>query len=180
MEGVCLLTGRGPAAHVSFCSWSTGAQEGLHRAHSSSHHQPEEPAGAEALARPKGTHDLPAGGSPPSEPTEKVQHLPGIGSSDNASLPPGHQVVMQDYKNEVKVFFSSDEQLAAEVEFILKSAEKQQELEEQMVNCSLAGQNKTTAAAKVSSFYEEEEEGAYYVKQTGEKEEDYIDLKEIK
>ncbi|XP_075902222.1 condensin-2 complex subunit D3 isoform X3 [Nelusetta ayraudi] len=58
------------------------------------------------------------------------------------------QVVMQDYRNEVKVFFSSDEQLAAEVEFILKSAEKQRELEEQMVNCSLAGQSKTTPAAK--------------------------------
>lgn len=57
---------------------------------------------------------------------------------------------MQDYRNEVKVFFSSDEQLAAEVEFILKSAEKQRELEEQMVNCSLAGQSKTTPAAKVS------------------------------
>lgn len=59
---------------------------------------------------------------------------------------------MQDYRNEVKVFFSSDEQLAAEVEFILKSAEKQRELEEQMINCSLAGQSKTTPAAKVSSF----------------------------
>lgn len=67
-------------------------------------------------------------------------------------LPPHHQVVMQDYRNEVKVFFSSDEQLAAEVEFILTSAEKQRELEEQMVNCSLAGQGNTTPAAKVSSF----------------------------
>lgn len=75
-----------------------------------------------------------------------------MSSSDGASLTPHHQVVMQDYKNEVKVVFSSDEQLAAEVEFILKLAEKQQELEEQMVNCSLAVQNKTTAAAKVSSF----------------------------
>lgn len=56
---------------------------------------------------------------------------------------------MQDYKNEVKVVFSSDEQLAAEVEYILKSAETNAELEEQMVNCSLVGQNKTTAAAKV-------------------------------
>lgn len=60
---------------------------------------------------------------------------------------------MQDYRNEVKEFFSSDEQLAAEVEFILKSAEKQQELEEQMSNCSLAAENKT-AASKVSSFYD--------------------------
>lgn len=163
-SGRGLLTGGGPAAHISFRWWSTGPQEGIHRAHGSSHHQPEEPAGAEALARPQGTHDLPAGGSLPSEPTEKVKQLPGISSSDGASLTPHYQVVMQDYKNEVKVVFSSDEQLAAEVEFILKLAEKQQELGEQMVNCSLAVQNKTTAAAEVSSFYEDEE-GAYYIRQ---------------
>lgn len=155
------MTGEGPAAYVSFRWWSTGPQEGLHRAHGSSHHQPEEPAGAEALASSQGAHGLLAGWSPQTKPTEKIQHLPAISWSDNACPPPRHQVVMQDYKNEVKVFFSSDEQLAAEVEFILKSAEKQQELEEQMVNCSLAGQNKTTAAAKVSSLYDEEEEGAF-------------------
>lgn len=56
---------------------------------------------------------------------------------------------MQDYKNEVKTFFSGDEQLAAEVEFILRSAEKQQELEEQLVNCSLAEPQKSTEPAEV-------------------------------
>lgn len=85
-------------------------------------------------------------------PTRTSSTCQGIRSPDDASLPPHHQVVMQDYRNEVKVFFSSDEQLAAEVEFILKSAEKQRELEEQLVNCSLAGQSKTTLAAKVSSL----------------------------
>lgn len=59
---------------------------------------------------------------------------------------------MQDYKNEVKAFFASNEQLAAEVEFILKSAEKEPELEEQMVNCSLAEQKKSTAVAEVSTL----------------------------
>ncbi|CAG05147.1 unnamed protein product, partial [Tetraodon nigroviridis] len=42
------------------------------------------------------------------------------------------QVTMQDYRNEVKVFFSGDEQLAAEVEFALKTAEKEREMEKQM------------------------------------------------
>lgn len=53
---------------------------------------------------------------------------------------------MQDYRNEVKEFFSSDEQLAAEVEFALKAAEKQREIEEQMDNCSLTGDGKTPTA----------------------------------
>lgn len=53
---------------------------------------------------------------------------------------------MQDYRNEVKEFFSSDEQLAAEVEFALKAAEKQREMEEQMDNCSLTGDGKTPTA----------------------------------
>lgn len=53
---------------------------------------------------------------------------------------------MQDYRNEVKEFFSSDEQLAAEVEFALKEAEKQREMEEQMDNCSLTVDGKTPTA----------------------------------
>lgn len=53
---------------------------------------------------------------------------------------------MQDYRNEVKVFFSGDEQLAAEVEFALKTAEKEREMEKQMENCNLTGQPRTPAA----------------------------------
>lgn len=53
---------------------------------------------------------------------------------------------MQDYRNEVKEFFAGDEQLAAEVEFALKTAERERELEEQMDNCSLAGEARTPAA----------------------------------
>ncbi|XP_042290067.1 condensin-2 complex subunit D3 [Thunnus maccoyii] len=53
------------------------------------------------------------------------------------------QVTMQEYSNEVKEFFCGDEQLAAEVEFALKTAEKEREMEEQMDNCSLAGDAKT-------------------------------------
>ncbi|XP_070772267.1 condensin-2 complex subunit D3 [Enoplosus armatus] len=56
------------------------------------------------------------------------------------------QVTMQDYRNEVKVFFSGDEQLAAEVEFALKTAEKEREMEEQMDNCSLTGGARTPTA----------------------------------
>lgn len=44
---------------------------------------------------------------------------------------------MQDYRNEVKECFAGDEQLAAEVEFALKTAEKEREMEEQLENCSL-------------------------------------------
>lgn len=44
---------------------------------------------------------------------------------------------MQDYRNEVKEFFSGDEQLAAEVEFALKTAEKEREMQEQMRTCTL-------------------------------------------
>ncbi|XP_030584664.1 uncharacterized protein LOC115779914 [Archocentrus centrarchus] len=46
---------------------------------------------------------------------------------------------MQDYRNEVKEFFSGDEQLASEIEFVLKTAEKEREMLEQMNTCSLAG-----------------------------------------
>lgn len=53
---------------------------------------------------------------------------------------------MQDYRNEVKEFFSGDEQLAAEVEFALKEAEKEREMEEQMDNCSLTGDAKPDGA----------------------------------
>lgn len=70
---------------------------------------------------------------------------------------------MQDYKNEVKEFFSSDEQLAAEVEFILKSAEKQQELEEQMVNCSVAERKKSTAAAAEVLRNQSNQSNGYFV-----------------
>uniref|UniRef100_A0AAQ6IKW9 Condensin-2 complex subunit D3 n=1 Tax=Anabas testudineus TaxID=64144 RepID=A0AAQ6IKW9_ANATE len=56
------------------------------------------------------------------------------------------QVTMQDYRNEVKEFFSGDEQLAAEVEFALKEAEKEREMEEQMDNCSLTGDAKPDGA----------------------------------
>uniref|UniRef100_A0A3Q2YUT4 Non-SMC condensin II complex, subunit D3 n=1 Tax=Hippocampus comes TaxID=109280 RepID=A0A3Q2YUT4_HIPCM len=47
------------------------------------------------------------------------------------------QATMQDYRHEVKEFFAGDEQLAAEVEFVLKEAEKERELENRMDNCSL-------------------------------------------
>lgn len=53
---------------------------------------------------------------------------------------------MQDYRNEVKEFFVGDEQLAAEVEFALKTAEKEKEVEEQMENCNLTGEPKTPTA----------------------------------
>ncbi len=53
---------------------------------------------------------------------------------------------MQDYRNEVKEFFSGDEQLAAEVEFALKTAEREREMEEQMENCSLTGDARTPTA----------------------------------
>ncbi|KAM6915873.1 condensin-2 complex subunit D3 [Xenentodon cancila] len=56
------------------------------------------------------------------------------------------QVTMQDYRNEVKEFFSGDEQLAAEVEFALKMAEKEKEMQEEMHNCSLSGDAKTSAS----------------------------------
>ncbi|XP_068424000.1 condensin-2 complex subunit D3 isoform X2 [Clinocottus analis] len=56
------------------------------------------------------------------------------------------QVTMQDYRNEVKEFFSGDEQLAAELEFALKTAEKEREMAEQMDNCSLTGDERTPTA----------------------------------
>lgn len=57
-----------------------------------------------------------------------------------------NQVTMQDYRNEVKVFFSGDELLAAEVEFALKTAEKEREMEKQMENCNLTGEPRTPTA----------------------------------
>ncbi|XP_061601386.1 condensin-2 complex subunit D3 [Cololabis saira] len=45
------------------------------------------------------------------------------------------QATMQDYRNEVKEFFSGDEQLAAELEFSLEKAEK----EKKMDDCSQSG-----------------------------------------
>ncbi|XP_060896813.1 condensin-2 complex subunit D3 [Labrus mixtus] len=56
------------------------------------------------------------------------------------------QVTMQDYRNEVKEFFSGDEQLAAELEFALKTAEREREVEQQMDNCSLEGDARTPTA----------------------------------
>ncbi|XP_061546170.1 condensin-2 complex subunit D3 [Phycodurus eques] len=47
------------------------------------------------------------------------------------------QVTMQDYRNEVKEFFAGDEQLAVEVEFLLKEAEKERQIAKQMDNCNL-------------------------------------------
>ncbi|KAM4603913.1 condensin-2 complex subunit D3 [Polymixia lowei] len=47
------------------------------------------------------------------------------------------QVTMQDYGSEVKDFFSGDEQLASELEYDLKMFEKEREMEQQMIHCSL-------------------------------------------
>ncbi|KAK5908137.1 hypothetical protein CgunFtcFv8_016218 [Champsocephalus gunnari] len=58
------------------------------------------------------------------------------------------QVTMQDYRNEVKEFFSGDEQLAAELEFALKTAEKEREMEEQMDQCSLTRVSRTPTAER--------------------------------
>ncbi|XP_037322462.2 condensin-2 complex subunit D3 [Pungitius pungitius] len=46
-------------------------------------------------------------------------------------------VTMQDYPNEVMELFSGDEQLAAELEFDLKTSEKEREMSKQVDNCSL-------------------------------------------
>ncbi|KAK9541070.1 hypothetical protein VZT92_001145 [Zoarces viviparus] len=56
------------------------------------------------------------------------------------------QVTMQDYRNEVKEFFSGDEQLAAELEFALKTAAKEIKMVEQMDNCSLTGDTRIPTA----------------------------------
>ncbi|MEQ2300011.1 hypothetical protein AMECASPLE_020876, partial [Ameca splendens] len=56
------------------------------------------------------------------------------------------QVMMQDYRSEVKEFFAGDAQLAAEVEFALKTAEKKREMQEQMQNCSLTSDAQIPAA----------------------------------
>uniref|UniRef100_A0A3Q1H262 Condensin-2 complex subunit D3 n=1 Tax=Acanthochromis polyacanthus TaxID=80966 RepID=A0A3Q1H262_9TELE len=58
------------------------------------------------------------------------------------------QVKMQDYRNEVKEFFSGDEQLAAEVEFALKMSEREREVQKQMENCSLTEKTKTPPAQR--------------------------------
>ncbi|KAL7383049.1 hypothetical protein ABVT39_003969 [Epinephelus coioides] len=58
------------------------------------------------------------------------------------------QVTMQDYRNEVKEFFSGDEQLAAEVDFALKMSEKEREMEQQMDNCTLTGDTRTPTAQR--------------------------------
>ncbi|XP_072557992.1 condensin-2 complex subunit D3-L-like isoform X1 [Paramormyrops kingsleyae] len=47
------------------------------------------------------------------------------------------QVMMQDYRSEVKDFFVADEQLAAELEYDMKRFEKEQEMEQQMSSCGL-------------------------------------------
>ncbi|XP_017277136.1 condensin-2 complex subunit D3 isoform X2 [Kryptolebias marmoratus] len=56
------------------------------------------------------------------------------------------QVTMQDYRSEVKEFFSGDEQLAAEVEFALKTADEERKMQEQMDTCSLTGNTQTPQA----------------------------------
>ncbi|XP_008288507.1 condensin-2 complex subunit D3 [Stegastes partitus] len=56
------------------------------------------------------------------------------------------QVTMQDYRNEVKEFFSGDEQLAAEVEFALKTSEKDREMQKCMDSCSLTEKAKMPSA----------------------------------
>ncbi|XP_037530246.1 condensin-2 complex subunit D3 [Nematolebias whitei] len=57
------------------------------------------------------------------------------------------QVTMQDYRNEVQQLFSGDEQLAAEVEFALKKADEEREMQEQMDSFSLAGNAQTNGSA---------------------------------
>uniref|UniRef100_A0A3B4F4U4 Non-SMC condensin II complex subunit D3 n=1 Tax=Pundamilia nyererei TaxID=303518 RepID=A0A3B4F4U4_9CICH len=52
------------------------------------------------------------------------------------------QVTMQDYRNEVKEILSGDEQLAAEMDFALKIAEKERATVDQLDNDSLAGDGK--------------------------------------
>ncbi|XP_056902847.1 condensin-2 complex subunit D3 [Takifugu flavidus] len=54
------------------------------------------------------------------------------------------QVTMQDNRNEVKVFFAGDEQLAAEVEFALKTTEKEREMVKQMEDCNLTREPRTS------------------------------------
>uniref|UniRef100_A0A3P9HQG6 Non-SMC condensin II complex subunit D3 n=1 Tax=Oryzias latipes TaxID=8090 RepID=A0A3P9HQG6_ORYLA len=62
------------------------------------------------------------------------------------------QLMMQEYRNEVKEFFSGDEQLAAEVEFALKTAEQEKKMQEQMENCTLSeGAKPETAQGSVHS-----------------------------
>lgn len=58
------------------------------------------------------------------------------------------QVTMHDYRNEVKEFFAGDEQLAAEVEFALKEAEKRKEMEDQMERCSVQAAPENTPTAQ--------------------------------
>lgn len=63
---------------------------------------------------------------------------------------------MQDFRSEVKEFFAGDEQLAEELEFALKNAEKNREMEEE--NCPPAGEARTptveVSAAVVLSIVE--------------------------
>uniref|UniRef100_A0A3P8NRI9 Condensin complex subunit 1 C-terminal domain-containing protein n=1 Tax=Astatotilapia calliptera TaxID=8154 RepID=A0A3P8NRI9_ASTCA len=61
------------------------------------------------------------------------------------------QVTMQDYRNEVKEILSGDEQLAAEMEFALKIAEKERATVEQLDNDSLAGDGKKAQVRVTSS-----------------------------
>lgn len=74
---------------------------------------------------------------------------------------------MQDYRNEVKEFFSGDEQLAAEVEFALKAAEKQQEMEEQMDDCSLRGDDKTPTAQVQTRNNTDHKEISFFISSFG-------------
>ncbi|XP_059215745.1 condensin-2 complex subunit D3 [Centropristis striata] len=66
------------------------------------------------------------------------------------------QLTMQDYRDEVKDFFSKDEQLALEVEYLLKTAEREKqmeeemerEMEERMKTFSLTGDTRTPTAQR--------------------------------
>lgn len=53
---------------------------------------------------------------------------------------------MQAYRHELKDLFSGDEQLAAELEFALKTAVTQKEMEERMMNFSLRAGPRTPPA----------------------------------
>lgn len=67
--------------------------------------------------------------------------------------------MMQGYRNEVKEFFSGDEQLAAEVEFALKTMEKEKEMQEQMENCSLREERAKPPTAQVRTLSDKTETG---------------------
>ncbi|CAL1577766.1 unnamed protein product [Knipowitschia caucasica] len=58
------------------------------------------------------------------------------------------QVIMQDYKNEVNTIFAGDEQLASELEFALKEAERLEGMVDLIETCSIQQVPKTPTAAQ--------------------------------